>query len=221
MNNILEQIQSAFKKTSDLTGAIHGERKVREGQRGKSTTVFPSWKVGGATILESRLELAYALQLERNPNVTQYRTNAIKIQLDEKCYVVPDFLIKTNDDVFEVHEVKPSIRDLCERDRLRYDRVEKILASHKIFFKLVDSYQLMSKQETDRVLHLYSRGHRYQWSPLQIFIATKILSNSVFSSLSDIHTILAEEGMEALIGDYLVFHGKVTVNSEFLWNWRS
>lgn len=220
-NILLEQIHNAFERSSNLAGTIHGERKVREGQRGKSTSVFPSRKVGGAVVLESRLELAYALALERDPNVSQYRTNALKIQIDEKHHVIPDFLIKTSDDWFEVHEVKPSILDLKERDRLRYDRIEKILASHNIFFKIVDRHELMNKDQTNRLLHLYSRGHRYPWSTLQITTAMKILGKAKFKNLSYIHSLLAAEGIDVHIGEYLVFHGKVNIESETLWNWRS
>lgn len=224
MNNslsLLDQIQGAFKLTPNLAGAIHGARRVREGQRGKSTTVFPSRKVGGTATLESRLELAHALALEQNPDVIQYRTNAIKIQFDEKRYVVPDFIIKNSRGFYEVHEVKASILNLTERDQLRYQRVEKILAANRIFFKIVDQSQLMDREDTDRLLHLYSRGHRYDWSPLQIFTATKLLERRKFNTLSDIHSALAEEGIDESLGDYLVFHNKVEISKTALVNWRS
>lgn len=220
-SQLLDQIQGAFKLAPNLSGAIHGARRVSEGQRGKSTTVFPSRKVGGTATLESRLELAYALALEQNPDVIQYRTNAIKIQFDEKRYVVPDFIIKNSRGFYEVHEVKASILNLTERDQLRYQRVEKILAANRIFFKIVDQSQLMDREHTDRLLHLYSRGHRYDWSPLQIFTAQKILGKTQFDTLSDIHSALAREGIDESLGDFLVFHKRVKINDATLSNWRS
>lgn len=218
---LLDQIQGAFKLGPNLAGAIHGTRRVREGQRGKSTTAFPSRKVGGVATLESRLELAHAIALERNSDVIQYRTNAIKIQLDEKSYVIPDFLIKNVHDFYEVHEVKPSILNMSERDQLRYERTEKILAAHNIFFKIVDQPQLTNKEETDRLLHLYSRGHRYDWSPLQIFTATKFIETKTFNTLSEIHSALADEGIDESLGDFLVFHNKIKINNATQFHWRS
>jgi hypothetical protein len=219
--HLLHQIQAAFKLAPNLAGAIHGARRVREGQRGKSTTVFPSRKVGGTATLESRLELAYALALEQNPDVIQYRTNAIKIQLDEKHYVVPDFTIKNSHGFYEVHEVKASILNLSEREQLRYERVEKILASNQIFFRIIDQPQLTNREQTDRLLHLYSRGHRYDWSPLQIFTATKFLEAKKFNTLSEIHFALANEGIDESLGDFLVFHKKIEISDATLFSWRS
>ncbi|WP_331351382.1 hypothetical protein [Cellvibrio sp. UBA7671] len=218
---LLDQIRGAFKLAPNLAGAIHGARRVREGQRGKSTTVFPSRKVGGTATLESRLELAHALALERNPDVVHYRTNAIKIQLDKKSFVVPDFVIKNSDDSYEVHEVKSSIINLSERDKNRYDRTEKILASNNVIFRIFDQTQLTNREQTDRLLHIYSRGHRYDWSSLQIFTAIKFLESKAFNTLSEIHSALANEGIDDLIGDFLIFHNKIKINNATIFNWRS
>ena len=45
------------------------------------TFLFPSKKNVGMIPVESNLELAYAIELERDLSVVSYRTQALKIQL--------------------------------------------------------------------------------------------------------------------------------------------
>ena len=106
--SIDEQVKFAFSSEPDIGGRFIGMRKIQQGSVNKRTSLFSSKKNGGMISLESNLELAYALELERNINVKHYRTQALKIALNEFQSVYPDFLIKYNNENIEVHEVKPN-----------------------------------------------------------------------------------------------------------------
>jgi len=86
---LLTQIAQAFQKSPNLARVLHGDRKIRQGGRGRRTALFPSMKCGGSIPLESRLELAYAVVLERSPSVQEYRTQAIRIRLPKGTIRAP------------------------------------------------------------------------------------------------------------------------------------
>jgi hypothetical protein len=65
-SNLHEQIELAFKRGSDIAGVLHGIRKIHQGSVGKRTSLFPSKKNAGMIPIESNLELAYAIELERS-----------------------------------------------------------------------------------------------------------------------------------------------------------
>ncbi len=90
--SILDQIDFAFSQKPNIASILHGQRRIHQGSPGRRTSLFPSRKCGGAIALESRLELAYAVQLESNPDVESYRTQALKIPLSENHVAFLTFL---------------------------------------------------------------------------------------------------------------------------------
>src|SRR5690606_30105164 len=92
---ILEQIDFAFNQKPNIAGTLHGQRRIYQGCLERRTSLFPSRKAGGSIALESFLELAYALQLERHPDVQSFRTQALKIPIGKNQEAYPDFLIRT------------------------------------------------------------------------------------------------------------------------------
>lgn len=118
--SILEQIRIAFESTANVAATLHGQRKIYQGAFGRRTSLFPSEKCCGAIPLESRLELAHAISLEQDPNILNYRSQALKILLANEQYCYPDFLVQTKDGAYEVHEVKPSIASLSTNDLNRF-----------------------------------------------------------------------------------------------------
>ena len=84
----LKSVRDAFSRQPDLAVRLHGVRKVQLGKRGQSrSSLFPSKKnappehYAAYVPVESRLEQAYALCLERHPSVVAYRTQAICIDI--------------------------------------------------------------------------------------------------------------------------------------------
>lgn len=96
-SNLHEQIELAFNRGSDIAGVLRGIRKIHQGSVGKRTSLFPSKKNAGMIPVESNLELAYAIELERDLSVVSYRTQALKIQLSQCESNYPDFLVKYSD----------------------------------------------------------------------------------------------------------------------------
>ena len=162
--NILEQIRIAFESTANVAATIHGQRKIFQGSFGRRTSLFPSEKCCGAIPLESRLELAHAISLEQDPNILNYRSQALKILLANEQYCFPDFLVQTKEGAYEVHEVKPSIASLSTDDLNRFAILSDLLHSIDITFKLIDHTDLPSETEISQLLYWYQRGHRFNWN---------------------------------------------------------
>lgn len=85
---------------------------------------------------ESQLELAHAIQLERNPSVKYYRTQALKIPISHNQFLYPDFLIKYTNEEIAFHEVKHSKRFLDQKDIERYQRLKILLAQAVLLLTL-------------------------------------------------------------------------------------
>ena len=134
-SNLHEQIELAFKRGSDIAGVLHGIRKIHQGSVGKRTSLFPSKKNAGMIPIESNLELAYAIELERDLSVVSYRTQALKIQLSRSESNYPDFLVKYSDGRIEVHEVKADKLNLTEKKASISDNFCHIASSLVVYFK--------------------------------------------------------------------------------------
>lgn len=208
---ILKQINKAFEVLPNIASTIHGQRKIHQGCFGRRTALFPSAKCGGAMPLESRLELAHAISLESNPNVRSFRTQALKIPLSLNNFCIPDFLIRTINNKYEIHEVKPSIVHLSEEDRLRFTQVAELLSTIDINFKLIDQSSLPTIKQQQQLMHWYQRGHSQQWSPREIELAVKALAHENFDVIENIFNVLKNEGLKPELADYLLFYGVITL----------
>jgi hypothetical protein len=209
---ILDQIESAFQTTPNIASTLHGQRKIYQGCYGRRTSLFPSTKCGGAIPLESRLELAHAICLERDPTVKNFRTQAIKIPLSKTEHCYPDFLIQTIDNQYEIHEIKPNIKSLSEQELDRFDKVSMLLNHIGVTFKLVDQSCLPPQKQLQQLLYWYQRGHARNWSPFEIDLATETLEQKTFKSIEQIFVVLQNEDLDIRIGDYLLFHGVISLS---------
>lgn len=209
--NIFDQIEQAFNNKSDIAGTIHGQRKIYQGCFGRNTALFPSTKCNGSIPVESRLELAHAICLEQDPQVKQFRTQSLKIPLSQNKCSYPDFLIETNDNNFEVHEVKPCIKSLPCKDIERFERLSTIFSSIGITFKLVDKTILPSEKQLQHLLYLYQRGHRHQWNRFEINFALEQLQKQELHDINQAHKMLKDIGLKEELGDYLLFHKKISI----------
>ena len=62
----------------------------------------------------NKLEAAYAVELEilkRSGEIMDWRFEALKLRLGERCWYTPDFLVLLHDGQVELHEVKGFWRD--------------------------------------------------------------------------------------------------------------
>lgn len=212
--NILEQIRTAFESTANVAATLHGQRKIYQGAFGRRTSLFPSEKCCGAIPLESRLELAHAISLEQDPNILNYRSQALKISLANKQYCFPDFLVQTKEGAYEVHEVKPSIASLSTNDLNRFAILSDLLHSIDITFKLIDHTDLPSETEISQLLYWYQRGHRFNWNTFEINYAIDQLKLKEFHNSNQVYRKLESIGLKPELADYLFFHQKITINSD-------
>lgn len=209
--SILSQIKAAFAKPPNVASALHGQRRIRQGGRGKRTALFASRKSGGAIPVESRLELGHAIALERSYQVRDYRTQAICIALPEGRWAYPDFLVLTQSGEFEVHEVKPSIAHLSADHVRRFNVMEKLLETVGVGFKLIDANNLPTDRVLEDLLFRYTRGHCKMWTHMQIELGLAVLDEGPLSSFTDAYTILATRHLPPQLADYLYFHERWAV----------
>jgi len=212
--NILEQIRIAFESTANVAATLHGKRKIYQGAFGRRTSLFPSKKCCGSIPLESRLELAHAVSLEKDPNILNYRSQALKILLINEQYCFPDFLIQTKKGNYEVHEVKPSIASLSIDELNRFAILSDLLHSIDITFKLIDHTDLPNESEISQLLYWYQRGHQFNWNNFEINYALEQLTLKEFNNSTQVYRTLESIGLKPELADYLFFHQKITINSD-------
>ncbi|MBJ8483257.1 TnsA endonuclease N-terminal domain-containing protein [Acinetobacter vivianii] len=210
---IWEQIEKAFQVKPNLASTLHGQRKIHQGCFGRRTALFPSTKSAGAVPLESRLELAHAICLEQSSQVISFRTQALKIPLSGNNFCYPDFLVQNIDESFEVHEVKPSIKALAQEEIQKFEQVSKVLNQIGILFRLIDQSNLPTTKQLQSLLYLYQRGHIKVWTASEIDLAIYTLENTFFPNIEGVHASLKKVGLACELGDYLIFHKKITINS--------
>lgn len=209
--NILKQIETAFQTEPTIASTLHGQRKIFQGCYGRRTALFPSVKCGGAIPVESRLELAHAVILEQDPRIKHYRTQAIKIPLAQNQFCYPDFLVKTTNNSYEIHEVKPSLSSLSHEDIERFGRLSSLLQAIGIVFRLVDQRSLPTNQYLQQLLYWYQRGHLRPWNRYEISLATRLLEQQNFQRPEQIYIALKYKNLAPQIGDYLLFHGVISI----------
>ena len=210
--SILEQIRIAFESNANVAATLHGQRKIYQGAFGRRTSLFPSEKCCGAIPLESRLELAHAISLEQDPNILNYRSQALKILLINEQYCFPDFLVQTKNGNYEIHEVKPSIASLSTDDLNRFAILSDLLHSIDIIFRLIDHRDLPSESEISQLLYWYQRGHQYEWSPFEIHYALDHLTLKEFNNPTQVYRAIESIGLKQELADYLFFHQKITIS---------
>ncbi|AXY59375.1 hypothetical protein [Acinetobacter sp. WCHAc010052] len=210
--SILEQVRIAFESTVNVAATIHGQRKIYQGSFGRRTSLFPSEKCCGAIPLESRLELAHAISLEQDPNILNYRSQALKILLANEQYCFPDFLVQTKEGAYEVHEVKPSIASLSTDDLNRYAILSDLLHSIDITFKLIDHTDLPSETQISQLLYWYQRGHRFNWNIFEINYAIDQLKIKEFDNSNQVYRTLELIGLKPELADYLFFHQRIKIS---------
>ncbi|MEQ1321637.1 TnsA endonuclease N-terminal domain-containing protein [Acinetobacter guillouiae] len=213
-DSLHQQIVDAFNKKPDLDGVLHGQRHISQGSVGKRTGLFSSYKNNGMISYESQLELAHAIQLERNPSVKYYRTQALKISISHDQFLYPDFLIKYTNEEIAFHEVKPSKRFLDQEDIERYQRLKTFLAPNGISFDIVDRHELYSDAEVKVLLHYNRRSHARSWSSFEIQFALSLLTPGKLLIKKKLMSILKNNSLPLELGEFLIFHKYIKLNTQ-------
>lgn len=210
----LKSARLAFSRQPDLAAQLHGGRKVRLGKRGDSrSSLFPSKKNAATSHVavympvESRLEQAYALCLERHPGVVAYRTQAISIDTPGGRAHWPDFLILDDQGRVFVREVKRDKSLLGEDYRQKVEWVGNFLARVGIDYALVERDEL----PPDLVLrHLKSVHQSYARIP------SKFEIEHALAALPSLLPCTYQTLVEALgdVAKHLLFVGVLSIDWE-------
>lgn len=205
--NLLQKFEDAFQKQIHVSSKFIGERRIKS-RRGSRVSLFPSIKNQGLICLESNLELAHAISLERDEDILQYRTQAVQIFISNQHFIIPDFIIKTVNG-FEVHEVKPNLKTISERHILRFNLAENILSNHNIKFRIYDHNNLLSKQDSLFLSISYQRTNYQNINPMALEKAGTIIKNYKFKDREDLYSLMKEHNLDLVIADYFIFYKKI------------
>lgn len=205
--NLLRKFEEAFQKQTHVSSKFIGERRIKS-RVGSRVSFFPSKKNCGLISLESNLELAHAISLEREEDILQYRTQAVKIYLNEQQYIIPDFIIRTMYG-FEVHEIKPNLETLSEIKVSRFELVEKILKNYNINFRTFDRTTLLSKEDYIFLNISYQRANHKKIIKSDLENAELIIKKGVFNNRDDLYTLMTSNNLKTTIADYFIFYKKI------------
>ena len=210
MSDIPLQIEKAFLTKPNLGGTIHGVRKLKLGAPNTIIHSFKSAKCGGTLRLEGCFEKAFALVLEADRTIMDFRGQALKVILSATEYAIPDFLVKKACGTLKVFEVKPDRQNLTPEQLERFATLEHVLALEGIEFQLVEGKHLKNDFDTNRIIKLYTDGHRRSYTATLKNFAKDILAQTHFATLAEVHTTLTQASLPFGLAQYLVFHKEIT-----------
>lgn len=205
--NLLRKFEEAFQKQTHVSSKFIGERRIKS-RVGSRVSFFPSVKNCGLISLESNLELAHAISLERDEDILEYRTQAVQIFLTGQQYIIPDFIVRTMYG-FEVHEIKPNLETLSEIKVSRFKLVENILKNYNINFKTFDRTTLLSKEDYIFLNISYQRANHKKIIKSDLEKAELIIKKRVFNNRDELYDFMKANNLEEIIADYLIFYKKL------------
>lgn len=205
--DILNKIALAFQKKAHVSSKLVGERKFKSSPINR-VSLLPSIKNKGLICVESNLELSHAISLERDNDVFQYRTQAVKIHLSDRHFIIPDFIVKKINTI-EVHEIKANRRRLSSTQLSRFELAEKTLELFSIKFSLFDHNDLLSPDEALLLNISYQRANQQKISQKQINSIRSILLNKEFKKPNDLYIFFRKNGLTTNLADYFIFYEKI------------
>lgn len=205
--NLHGKFEDAFRKQTHVSSKFIGERRIKS-RIGSRVSLFPSAKNEGLICLESNLELAHAICLERDENILQYRTQAVQIFISDQHFIIPDFIVKKSNG-FEVHEIKPNLKTMSEKQSSRFKLAEEILKNHLIKFKTFDRTNLLSKQDYLFLNISYQRANHKILNKSDLKKAETIIKDSNFKCKNDLYILISSNDLDPIIADYFIFYKKI------------
>lgn len=215
--SLFDQVDQAFSAQPTLSGVIEGRREIKLGKRGGGrASYFPSKKNAMAGLpavaipVESRAESKFALELERNPLVQAFRTQAIELLLPgAKSPIFPDFLYVDTDGRIHVCEVKASKRYLSPEFRERIEIITGILHKAGISYAVVDLDEMPSGMKSANLFWLHKQYDRIpSQEEMQEFLALDF-ERSTYGQLQELST---RNNLPATIVPYLLLSEKLKTN---------
>lgn len=210
-NNLNTQLNEAFDKPTTVSGQFLGLRNIHHGSFNKRTVIFSSIKNSGSFSLESQLELAHAINLERDSRILGYRTQALKITISEEMYAIPDFLILNNLKQYEIHEVKGNFKSLSCEKLEKLELIKYVFKSHNINYKIFDETTLPNKKEVNSILRIYKNIKSIKIDESKIEFSKKITKNSI-KNFTHLLNHLSKYNFSYNEICYLVFYKHIQVN---------
>lgn len=209
--NLYVQLREAFAKPTTISGQFLGVRNIHHGSFNKRTVIFSSYKNKGAFSLESQLELAHALNLERDTTILKYRTQAIKITLSKKMYAIPDFLIFNQLHQYEVHEVKSNLNLLTNIQLDKLEITKQILKTYNINYEIFDERILPDKKQVSSILRIYKNIKNINISIDRINTA-KNITEDFNKNFTDLFQALSQYKFSYNEICYLIFYKHIQAN---------
>jgi len=205
--NLHGKFEDAFRKQTHVSSKFIGERRIKS-RIGSRVSLFPSTKNEGLICLESNLELAHAISLERDENILQYRTQAVQIFISDQHFIIPDFIVKTANG-FEVHEIKPNLKTISEKQFSRFKSAEEILNKYNIKFRTFDLTTLLSKEEYTFLNMSYQRANYKDIKKSNLDKAELIIKNETYNSRDELYILMSSNNLEPIIADHFIFYKKI------------
>ncbi len=213
-NEFLEQATEAFSTEPTMNGVIHGRRKVKLGKRGFSCSYFPSAKNATGSLssvyipMESKLEAALALELERDLSIRAFRTQAIETSLPGG-WAFPDFLAVDTRGNLSIREVKADKRYLSVDMQERIEHLTEKFARWGFSYSVVDSFDLPQGTKLANLFWLNSSIYSHpRASELERFL------NLGFSQCTygELKTICNAEEFDTSMAPFLIFTEQLKTN---------
>ena len=214
--DIHTQIKEAFEKSTTISGQFLGLRNIQHGSFNKRTVIFSSIKNGWAFSLESQLELAHALNLERDTRVFKYRTQALKVVLTKDSYAIPDFLILNNLNEYEVHEVKSNLNSLSASQLAKLELTKKTINSYNMKYEIYDETVLPNIKEVNSILRIYKNIKKVNLN-IEKINSAKIITENTIKNFTVLLDHLSKYRFSYNEICYLVFYKHIQANID-IWD---
>jgi hypothetical protein len=160
--------------------------------------------------VESRPEARYALELERNPKIRAFRTQAIKLEMPgHRQAIFPDFLILDEGGYLHLREIKQDASMLADEVVEKFRQTKIILARWGVSFSVVDVSDLPHEKKYENLLWLYSKINLYPNEAQVEALMQRKFTSGTLRQLIEI--AIAEELDESFI-HYLLFTDALKVN---------
>jgi hypothetical protein len=141
--HVFHRMLEAFERPPDNAGVLQGVRPFRTGRPHVRVVLAPSPKNGGHFIAcEGRLEAAFAICLEVDPDVLAFRAQPFWIAGPLGRPLVCDFVIKWTNGTYTVVDVKPSGQLTLPKTEVRMTYVRKALSDAQIAYRTITEVEL-------------------------------------------------------------------------------
>lgn len=204
--NLIQQIREAFLTRPEKGYAFTGVRKLKRGTRGRRIYSFTSEMAGGRFHLEGEFEYCHMVGLERSAYVANVRTQALYVPYLFDNFGCPDFIVETVHQQYEIHEVKPDLNHLSNKDRVKFRELEKIASQFGVAFKVFDQKSIITRKQADKLNRHYQTANLKKWTKEEILRSEKIITDNKGLNTVDLYRLLEASNLHTALLDYHIFY---------------